>query len=381
MGLIDKFLDRTRGYFDGEEAPLRWLYPLFETMESFFVLLPRRSAQAPVVRDAIELKRYMTAVILSLLPLYAFGLVVFGPRLILMTVVSYAAGLAVEFLFAIIRKEEINEGFFVTGLIFPMVLPPATPLWIVAIGVMFGVFFGKEVFGGTGHNIFNPALVSRCFITLSWPGLLSKTYTKPFAWLDTFRGAETTLFATPVDALTTATPLSHVGDVVRSADPAVSLGGSDVLRYYFGLCSGSVCETCAVLILITGVWLAWTKVSNWRTPASILLAYFVPGMFLAWIWPQVFASPVIGLGVGGLLFGAFYMATDPVTSPATNEGKWIYGIGIGLVVLLIRGLGAAPEGVTYAILVMNIFAPLIDRQIIRASVPAPLPRKDGIHER
>jgi len=332
------------------------------------------------VRDAIELKRYMTAVILALLPVYAFGLVVFGPRLILMTVVSYAAGGVVEVLFAVIRKEEINEGFFVTGLIFPMVLPPATPLWIVAIGVMFGVFFGKEVFGGTGHNVFNPALVSRGFITLSWPGLLSETYTKPFAWLDAFRGAETAAFATPVDALTSATPLTQVGDVVRSSDPVASLGGFDILNYYLGFCEGSVCETCAVLIVITGIWLAWTKVSNWRTPAAILLAYGVLGMIVAQIWPRVFASPLIGLGTGGLLFGAFYMATDPVTSPATNGGKWAYGVGIGLLVLLIRGLGAAPEGVTYAILVMNIFAPLLDRQIIRASVPAPLPRKGIVHE-
>ncbi len=360
---------------------MRRLYPFFEALESFLMMAPRRTVIAPVVRDAIELKRYMTAVILALLPVYAFGLVVFGPRLILMTVVSYAAGGVVEVLFAIIRKEEINEGFFVTGLIFPMILPPATPLWIVAIGVMFGVFFGKEVFGGTGHNIFNPALVSRCFVTLSWPGLLSETYTRPFAWLQTFRGAETTLFATPVDALTTATPLGHIADVVRNGDSAVSLTGSDILNYYFGICSGSVCETCAILILIAGVWLAWTKVSNWRTPASILLGYFVPGMILARLWPQVFASPLIGLGAGGLLFGAFYMATDPVTSPATNQGKWIYGAGIGLLVLLIRGLGAAPEGVTYAILVMNIFAPLIDRQIIRASVPPPLPRKVAVHER
>lgn len=380
MGLIEKFVDRSRRYFEGDEAPLGRLYPFFEAMESFFMMMPRRTARAPVVRDAIELKRYMSAVILALLPVYAFGLVVFGPRLILMTVVSYAAGGLIEVLFAVIRKEEINEGFFVTGLIFPMVLPPATPLWIVAIGVMFGVFFGKEVFGGTGHNVFNPALVSRCFITLSWPGLLSETYVKPFAWLQAFKGAETAAFATPIDALTSATPLSHVGHVVRGSDPAASLGGSDILSYYLGICSGSVCETCAILILITGVWLAWTKVSNWRTPLSILLAYVVPGMIVAWIWPRVFASPLIGLGTGGLLFGAFYMATDPVTSPATDTGKWVYGIGIGSLVLLIRGLGAAPEGVTYAILVMNIFAPLLDRYVIRASVPAPLPRKDVVHE-
>ena len=178
------------------------------------------------------------------------------------------------------------------------------------------------------------------------------------------------------NAVTGATPLAQINELVRAGGewPVFSMG---TLKMYLGLTSGCVCETPAVLIILAGVWLCWTRVSDWRVPAAVLGAYVVLGMVFSrgMFWPEVFASPVVGLGAGGLLFGAFFMASDPVTSPVSNWGKVIYGVGIGVLVLLIRGIGAVPEGVTYAILVMNIFGPLIDRQVMRRAVPAPLPRE------
>ena len=375
MPFLHNLLNRHRRLFEGPEAPLRGLYPVFEAMEGFFFLAAKRTESAPHVRDAVELKRYMSAVIVALAPVYVFGLVVFGPRLLLMTAVSYAVGGTVEVLFAAIRKKDIHEGFLVTGLIFPMVLPPSTPLWVVGLGVAFGAFFGKEVFGGTGHNVFNPALVGRCFVTLSWPSILAGAYTEPFAWLRTALEGGKALGEACV-GVTGATPLAQINEVIRSGGDFAVLS-MPTLKMYVGLTAGSVCETSAVLILLSGLWLCWTRVGNWRVPAAILAVYVVLGLIFSsdLLWPQVFASPLLGLGAGGLLFGAFFMATDPVTSPVSNWGKVIYGVGIGVLVLLIRGMGAVPEGVTYAILLMNMFAPLIDRQVMRRQAPVPLPRR------
>lgn len=381
MKLLRNLFDKNRHRFEGPNAPLARLYPLFEVMEGFFFVANKRCDGPPIVRDAIGIKRYMSMVILSLLPAYAMGVVLFGPRLLLMTAVSYAVGGVIEVLFALFRKEEVNEGFFVTGLIFPMILPPATPLWIVGLGVAFGVFFGKEVFGGTGHNIFNPALVGRCFVSLSWARHMAESCTKPFAWWDTLsnEGVLATFgFGGSVDALTGATPLGVINDAMREGGQ-LAFFSKETLNNYLGFTGGSVCETCAVLIVLSGVYLCWTRVANWRVPVSIIASYLVLGLIFSHkaLWPDVFASPLVGIGAGGLLFGAFFMATDPVTSPATNLGKILYGTGIGVLVLLIRGMGAVPEGVTFAILIMNIFGPLFDRQIMRGSVPAALPREEA----
>jgi len=380
--MIGNFFDKLRPLFEGKDARLAPLYPVFEAMEAFVFLGVRRTPGPPHVRDAAETKRYMSAVIVALAPLYLFGLLLFGPRLILMTAVSYTFGGIVECIFAVIRKEEINEGFLVTGLIFPMVLPPGTPLWMVGLGIAFGVFFGKEVFGGTGHNIFNPALVGRCFVTVSWPARLAKAFFLPGAWLDAVKADGVKALVHPgTDALTSATPLAEVNELLQSS--AAPIGDPQTLwNYYTGFIPGSACETSTILILVCGAFLCWTKVANWRTPVSILLSYIAVGTVLSLpgLGGKSFAPPWVGLGIGGLLFGAFYMATDPVSSPVSNAGKWIYGALIGLLVLLFRGLGAVPEGMTYAILLMNMFAPLIDRQIIQASVPKPLPMEETSNE-
>ncbi|MGI9537857.1 MAG: RnfABCDGE type electron transport complex subunit D, partial [Desulfocapsaceae bacterium] len=195
MKWLSNLFDSFRPQFE-KRGNLAFLKPLYEAIEFIFFYPPARTATAPHVRDPLDIKRYMTIVIVALLPSICASIWFFGPRILLMILVSYAVGGLVEVIFACVRKTEIHEGFFVTGILFPLILPPATPLWVVAVGVFVGVFFGKEVFGGTGHNIFNPALVGRLFVTISFPTILTSGWTAPGAW----RGA--------VDAVSSATPMA-----------------------------------------------------------------------------------------------------------------------------------------------------------------------------
>ena len=265
------------------------------------------------------------------------------------------------------RKEGINEGFFVTGILFPLILPPATPLWMVGVGVAFGVFIGKELFGGTGRNLFNPALVGRCFLVLAYPRPMSRSYVEPsrdflgclfLKWLPPGSVAES-----GVDAVSIATPLSSAETEMCSTS-----------HMLLGNISGSAGETSAILIILGGVFLLLTRVANWRTVLSILGSFIVlTAALIAGGAVKVGMDGVVGpvvwhLFAGGLLFGAFFMATDPVTSPTTNTGKWIYGIIIGSVTVLIRHLTGYVEGVTFAILLGNIVAPILDEAIIAVRI-------------
>ena len=365
MKILKKIFDNVRPLVEGDKARCRIAYPLFEAAETFFFLGTQRSLGAPHVRDAIGLKRYMSVVIATLIPMYVVGLGLFGPRLLLMTLVSYVVGGVVEVIFAMIRREEINEGFLVTGLIFPMILPPSVPLWIVGFGIAFGVFFGKEVFGGTGHNIFNPALVGRCFVTLSWPVHIGSSYVRPFAWIDSALEYKWAEIITPnIDALTSATPLVEIRNTLASNETLGVFTGENFTNF-LGFTSGSVCETSSAWIILMGMILCATKVANWRVPVSILISYILLSLVGVVFYPTVCATPFVSLWAGGLLFGAFFMATDPVSSPSTNNGKWVFGLCIGGLVWLFRTFGTTPEGITFAILIMNIFAPLIDRSVFR----------------
>ncbi|MFH1006133.1 MAG: RnfABCDGE type electron transport complex subunit D [Candidatus Latescibacterota bacterium] len=293
----------------------------------------------PHILDSIDLKRYMFAVVIALLPSTLASIYFFGWRVLWMIGVSYIAGGLVEVIFAMVRKQEIHEGFFVTGIIFPLVLPPTTPLWIVAVGVIFGVFFGKEVFGGTGRNIFNPALVGRLFITIAFPTIMTTYWQLPFS-----------------DAITTATPLT----LFKSTQTV-----SPFLDLLLGRnCAGSMGETFRLGIVLGGVFLLFTKVSNWRIPVSYLGSVLV----FSWIgngaFPAKIAPPLFQLLSGGLLFGAMFMATDPVTSPFTKAGKLVFGILCGLLTVLIRSFSGYVEGVMFSIVIMNAFTPLIDRIIL-----------------
>lgn len=332
---------------------LALFHPVFEAMENFFFAPSSKTGMAPYVRDPLDVKRFMSMVIIALLPCLLASVYFFGLRLLVMIAISYAAGGAVEVLFAMVRKENINEGFLVTGMLFPLILPPNLPLWMVGMGVAFGVFVGKELFGGTGRNVFNPALVGRCFLALAYPAAMAGNWIKP-SYALTGRLFE---YVTPanVNAITTATPLA----LAKQGHLA------SVAHMFLGSVPGSIGETSGIAIVIGGIFLLVTRVANWRTVVSILLSSAVLAGILHYNQPERFAPIAWHLCAGGLLFGAFFMATDPVTCPATNGGKWVYGVIIGVVTMLIRNFTGYVEGVMFAILLGNIVAPILDEIVFK----------------
>ena len=317
---------------------LRPVRSIVETLEGIVLGSRELTAGAPHMRDHIEIKRYMSTVIIAMLPSTVAAIIFFGWWAVWMILTSYVVGGIVEVAFALVRKKEIEEGFLVTGLIFPLILPPTTPLWIVAVGIAFGTMFGKEVFGGTGRNVFNPALVGRVFITIAFPEAMSATWRAPFS-----------------DAITTATPLS----IYRGSGTLTPL--ADLL---LGQVPGCMGEVFRVGIILGGLFLIATRVGSWRTS----LVYLATVGVFAWVGnalaPQAFAPPLFQLLAGGLLFGAFYMATDPVSSPTTKAGKIVFGVGAGVLTVLIRSFSGFTEGVMFSILVMNAFSPLLDNLVI-----------------
>lgn len=313
--------------------------PVIDAADAFFFGPEDITPAAPHIRDNLDIKRYMSFVIIAILPATLASLYFYRLDALKIILVSYAAGGLVEVLFAIFRKKVIHEGLLVTGLIFPMILPPTTPLWIVAVGIMFGCFFGKEVFGGTGRNIFNPALVGRLFITIAFPSIMTTSWRLPMS-----------------DAITSATPL-------------VLYKTSGIITPYFellmGSAAGSMGEIFRIGIIIGGLFLIFSKVSNWRIPFTYLGTVLVLSGVGSFFFPVKIAPPIFQILSGGLLFGAMFMATDPVTSPFTTAGKFIFGVGCGIFTVLIRGFSGYVEGVMFSIILMNAFAPLIDQAVIK----------------
>jgi Na+-transporting NADH:ubiquinone oxidoreductase subunit B/electron transport complex protein RnfD len=349
---LKTILDKLRPTFE-QGGRLERLKPVFEALDHFLFAAAEKTSCAPFGRDPLDVKRFMSLVILALLPSFVASVYFFGWRVLLMLIVSYAAGGLVEVLFAVVRREEINEGFLVTGFIFPLILPPGIPLWLVALGVAFGVVFGKEIFGGTGRNLFNPALVGRVFLAISYPAPLSSAWIQPLAqpW---GRLASPFGFGVP-EAVTSATPL------------ALAKGGAltGAFDLFFGRTLGSAGETSALAILLGGLFLLAVGVASWRTVLAILASFVALAAVFHGLLPAAVAPVWFQLLSGGVLFGAFFMATDPVSGPVTRGGKWAYGILIGAVTILIRSFTAYVEGVMFAILLGNIFAPLIDEVVIR----------------
>ncbi len=350
MRVFLRLIEKIRPTFEAG-GKLHMLHPAFDAIEHFLFAPAHTTTTAPHVRDPLDLKRFMSMVIIALVPSILAGLYFFGLRFIAITIVSYAAGLTIELLFAMVRKEGINEGFFVTGMLFPLIMPPAVPLWMVALGVAFGVFIGKEVFGGTGRNLFNPALVGRCFLALAYPAQMSGGWLAPATDI----GGRLLKYvdASSVDALTTATPLALAkqGEYVSTA------------HMFLGSVSGSFGETSAIAILAGGIFLLLTRVANWRSVVGILASFAILAAILRHANPDRFGPVSWHLCAGGLLFGAFFMATDPVTGPVTNCGKWFYGAVIGVTTVLIRNFTGYVEGVTFAILLGNIVAPILDEAV------------------
>ena len=348
MSFLERLFDRMRPAV--ERGGLARAKPLFDAANNFLLWPRTATTTAPHIRDPLDVKRTMTMVIVALVPALAAGLYFFGLRVLAIIAVSYAVGGTIEVLFACVRREEINEGFLVTGLIFPLILPPGVPLWMVALGIAAGVVIGKEIFGGTGRNPFNPALVGRCILVLAYPAEIGRWIEPASAW-----PGRLLEYATSVDAVSTATPLAE-------AKRGVFAGVGDL---FWGHVAGSVGETSAAAILAGGLFLVLVGVANWRTIAATLGSFAALGLALHALAPQTFGPVGWHLLAGGLLFGAVFMATDPVTSPITSGGKIAYGILIGGLVLLIRNLTGYNEGVTFAILLGNIAAPTLDEVVVR----------------
>lgn len=358
--------------------PLEKLYPLYEATDTFLFTPGKTTKKAPFVRDSVDMKRIMIFVVIALVPCIAMGIYNTGYQILLaknlpfdfwqclilglqkvlpIILVSYAAGGFWEVLFAVFRKHEINEGFLVTGILYALILPPTMPLWQVAVGISFGVVFGKEIFGGTGYNIFNPALVARAFVFFAYPVQMAGD----LVWV-------------AVDGYTHATPIaviktSHGG----SAVDALAQAGYTLQNMFWGNIPGSIGETSAFACLLGLIFLLVTGVASWRTIAGCVLGLLgMASVFYVLKGPETLTSfslpPHWHLVLGGFAFGAVFMATDPVSSCATEVGRWIYGFLIGVLTILIRVVNPAyPEGVMLAILFMNIFAPLIDHFVVEAN--------------
>ena len=332
---------------------MKILKPVFKAIDEFLFGTDKVTI-VPHIADHMDLKRYMSFVVLALVPAVAASVYFWGIRVLLLIAVSYAFGGLVEVLFAAIRKKEVHEGFLVSGLLFPLILPPGIPFWMAALGVMFGVMFGKEVFGGTGRNIFNPAIVGRVFLSVAFPKAMSAD------WLLPFNQGLGGFVRYSADAVTQATPLAAFKN---GAIPA------NWLDLFLGSGPGCIGETFRIGIVLGGVFLILAKISNWRLPVSALLSLVLFSGLGSHLFPQKVAPTLFQLSSGGLLLGVFFMLTDPVTSPFTKAGKWMGGILFGFLVVLIRGFSGYMEGVMFSILLVNVFTPFIDRVVLDMKYP------------
>ncbi|MDQ2177544.1 NADH:ubiquinone reductase (Na(+)-transporting) subunit B [Marinifilum sp. D714] len=387
MKALRKFLDKKKPLFEkgGKFAKLQSTFDAFDT----FLFVPDHTSKTGThIKDAIDLKRTMSVVVLALIPSLLFGMYNIGYQHFLsvgetaalmdmfvyglikvlpIVVVSYVVGLGIEFAFAQMRGHAVNEGFLVSGMLIPLVMPVEAPLWMVAVSTAFAVVIGKEVFGGTGMNIWNPALIARAFFFFAYPSKMSGDSVWISEKADTFSGATPLADAA---ALVDATP--------TQAESLMSGALSQTWDMFIGLIPGSIGETSTLAILIGAVILIATGIGSWR----IMLSVFVGGYAMGAIFNLIGANPYMELIpawqhliMGGFAFGAVFMATDPVSATQTTRGKYIYGFLIGFLAVLIRVLNAGfPEAMMLAILFMNTFAPLIDHYVVQGNVKRRLKR-------
>lgn len=375
---LRSFVDKIKPNFV-EGGKFAWLQSTFEAFETFAFTPNTVTKKGSHVRDAVDMKRAMITVVVALVPALLFGMWNIGfqtsinaeewpyelgtaaswwyclwfgfLRMLPLIVVSYAVGLGIEFMFAQIRHHEVNEGFLVTGLLIPMIVPVTTPLWQLALAVAFAVVLGKEVFGGSGMNFLNPALVARAFLFFSYPTHMSGSS----VWV------AADLWGS--DAVSCATPLGELAAGSWPSDSALDL--------FIGTVTGSTCETSVLAILLGAVVLLASGIGSWRIMLSVVLG----GGLMGLLFNLIGANDYMQLPfyyhflMGGFMFGAVFMATDPVTSAQTNKGKWIYGLLIGAFAVLLRVLNPAyPEGMMLSILLMNCFAPLIDHCVVAGNI-------------
>ena len=397
MKFLFDLMEKTMGPLFEKGGKLERLYPLYEAGDTFSRTSAEVTTSAPHVRDSIDQKRLMMFVIYALLPCLFFGIwnagyqfniangvadatllthLLRGAAMVLpIVMVSYIVGGVWEVLFAVVRKHEINEGFLVTGMLFPLILPPTLPLWQVAVGISFGVVIGKEIFGGVGYNVLNPALTGRAFLFFAYPAQISGDK----VWAGSAKTAfENNFFfgtvAENVDGVTMATPLAVAAATEKGSDAiaAMNEAGFTLWNMITGVIPGCIGSTSVIAILLGMIFLIVTGIASWRVMASGIIGCIAMGaLFSVLPLDNAFAAlPFIyHIVMGGFLFGIVFMATDPVSCSATNTGKWIYGFLIGALTVLIRVANPAyPEGAMLAILFMNVMAPLIDYFVVQAHI-------------
>ncbi|GAA3578141.1 NADH:ubiquinone reductase (Na(+)-transporting) subunit B [Snuella lapsa] len=376
--------------------------PAFNALHTFLYLPDETTHGGTHIKAADDLKRTMNTVIMAMVPCLIFGMfnagyqhnIAFGEiqavtagffspefwtldnfligfwKILPLVIVSYGVGLGIEFLFAIIKKHEVEEGYLVTGMLVPLIVPVDIPLWMLAVAVAFGVVIGKEVFGGTGMNILNPALTIRAFLFFAYPTWMSGDK----VWVEgAVKRTQEIAAGANLDAIS--------GETILGSLAQGKAAGYSVMDMFLGFIPGSVGETSTLLILLGGLFLVFAKIGSWRIMLSSVLGAIVMGL----IFNQVVASGWITesskfyglmsttwwhhLLIGGFAFGTVFMATDPVTASQTNKGKWIYGFLVGFISIMIRVFNPAyPEGVMLAILLMNVFAPTIDHYVVQGNV-------------
>ncbi|MCC8119763.1 MAG: NADH:ubiquinone reductase (Na(+)-transporting) subunit B [Bacteroidales bacterium] len=392
MKPLKKTLDRIRPHFEegGKLHAFRSVYDGFDT----FLYTPNETAKrsgGTQIHDSIDSKRTMIIVVLALMPCFIFGMYNTGYQhwlacgetsfpfwpllfygflaIIPKVVVSYVVGLGIEFIVAQWKKEEIQEGFLVTGILVPMICPVETPLWMLAVAVAFAVIFAKEVFGGTGYNVFNVALITRAFLFFAYPAQMSGDHVFVAA------GKQFGFGPVAPDGFSCATPLGQIATTVGDKLEILGVNGEPLtwMDAFVGLIPGSFGETSVVCIIAGMLLLLATGIASWR----IILSALVGGWGMAWLahvcctptYPASYLTPWDQLVFGGFAFAVVFMATDPVTSCRTNVGKWIYGFLIGVIAVLIRTYNNGyPEGAMLAVLLMNAFAPLIDWCVVQSNI-------------
>jgi len=382
-GKFRQFVDNIKPTFE-KGGKLSFLQSTFEGFETFLFVPNTVTQKGAHIRDSIDMKRTMFLVVIALIPAVIMGMFNTGYwhfqsvgesisfwsidsfwygflRVFPLIVVAYGVGLGIEFAVAQIRGHEINEGFLVSGMLIPLIVPVDTPLWMVALATAFAVIIGKEIFGGTGMNIFNVSLITRAFLFFAYPSYMSGDK----IWID---GLSKGLGV--VDGFSGATPLANAAAGNIDKLPSVT-------EMFMGYIPGSIGETSTLAILIGAVLLIYTGIASWK----IMLSGVLGGAFMGLILNTFAVNPFMEVPfwhhfmLGGFAFGIVFMATDPVTASQTEKGKWIYGFLIGLLAIMIRVLNPAyPEGVMLAILFMNVFAPLIDHYVVEANIRKRLKR-------
>ena len=381
MRALRRYIDHIKPHFE-KGGKFEKLQSTFEAFETLLFVPDQVTTQGSHIRDAKDMKRTMSIVVIALIPALLFGMWNVGYQHYLATgqegdilqlfwegfklvfpiiVVSYVTGLAIEFAFAQIRGHEVNEGFLVTGMLIPLVLPVDVPLWMVALSTAFAVIIGKEVFGGTGMNILNPALLARAFLFFAYPAYMSGNEVWTHGLMEG-KGI--------IDGFSGATPLSMAAEGNVDQIPHAT-------EMFLGFIPGSIGETSTLAVLLGALLLLYTGVGSWR----IMLSTFVGGLVMGLILNAFAVNPFMAipawehLVMGGFAFGAVFMATDPVSAAQTKRGKYIYGFLIGILAILIRVVNPAyPEGVMLAILLMNVFAPLIDHYVVESNIKKRLKR-------